>query len=745
MLERLSGLVLRRRKGVLVVALLLVLAGGAASSTLFAKLSAGGFENGEAESARAAAALRDTFGQANPNLTLLVTAPRGVDTPGAQAAGMALAGRLAGEAGVTRVTSYWTAGHPAQLRSADRTKALVLATIAGDDTAVEKRVTDLLPAYQGTFRGLRVQVGGYATLQHEMIAQGQKDAEKGEGIVFPVTLVLLVFIFGSVVAAALPLVVAIVTVLLCIGFMWVLAGVTTLSSLAVSVVTLLGLGLAIDYSLLVVNRYREELRARREVAGAVRATMRTAGRTVVFSAITVAVALAGLAWFPLDAVRSMAYAGVATALLAAATSVTVLPALLVVLGPRVERWRLFRRGALSAAHAAHAARDAGDGFWHRLAIFVMRRPLPIATAVVAVLLLLGVPALGLNLGMPDERIMPASSSSRQVATAIEQGFDTSEQSALQVVVPDAAGGRRAVAGYAAGLSRLPDVARVDTVTGSYARGGLSAPAGPQSARFAAGSAVYLSVVPTPAGARDADGFVGEVRGAPAPFRTLVGGVAAVDHDATTSLLSRLPVALGSVALVMLVLLFLVTGSVLVPLLSLVLSALSLTATFGALVWVFQDGHLSWLLGGFTVTGNIAATVPAMLFALSFGLAMDYQVFLLSRIREEYEQARDGTVAVAMGLERIGRIVTAAAVLISIVFLAFTVSGITLSKAYGIGLPLAVLMDATLIRGALLPATMRLCGRATWWAPGPLRRLYARAGLDEAGARAPERLRATTTI
>jgi RND superfamily putative drug exporter len=728
MMGRLARFVLRRRRAVLVAALVLVVAGGAASSTLFGKLSAGGFEDPGSESAHAGRLLQDRLKQTQPNLTLLVTAPGGVDAPAAQTAGTSLANKLAAEPGVGGVTSYWTSGHPGQLRSSDRSRALVLATLKGDDTAVEKRVTDLLPRYQGTKDGLRVQVGGYATLQHEMIAQGQKDAEKGEAVVFPVTLILLIFIFGSVVAASLPVIVAIVTMLLTMGVMWILASVTTLSSLSVSVVTLLGLGLAIDYSLLIVSRYREELRSGRETAEAVRITMRSAGHTVVFSAITVAVALAGLAWFPLDAVRSMAYAGVATALLAAGASVTVLPALLMALGPRVERWRLIKRRA-PAADTSDA--QASDGFWHRLAMFVMRRPLPIATAVVVVLLLLGTPFLGLKLGMPDERIMPASSSSRQVATTIRDHFDTSEQSALQVVMPTAPPDQGAVATYATVLSRLPDVARVDTVTGSYAHGARLAPAGPQNQRFSGGSAAYLSVVPTRAGVNDSDHFVSQVRSAHAPARAYVGGTEAMDHDATASLMRWLPWALGSVALVMVVLLFLVTGSVLVPFLSLVLSALSLTATFGALVWIFQEGHLSGLFGGFTVTGDIAATVPAMLFALSFGLAMDYQVFLLSRIREEYDRSGDGTAAVAMGLERIGRIVTAAALLISIVFLAFTMSGITLSKAYGIGLPLAVLMDATLIRGALLPASMRLLGRAAWWAPGPLRRLYEGARLEGA--------------
>jgi RND superfamily putative drug exporter len=727
MLRRLVGFVLRRPRGILIAAVLLALIGGAASKSLFHRLSAGGFEDSSAQSASAAQVLQDRFGQTASNFTLLVTAPGNVDTPAVQSAGIALSRRLSAEPGVTEVTSYWSAGHPAQLRSRSGTDALILGTIGGDATTVSNRVSALIPVFQGTWDGLGVRVGGDATLQYQEIVQGQKDAETAEAIVFPATLVLLVLIFGSVVAAAMPLAVAVITTLMCLGCMRLLTTITTLASLAVSVVTLLGLGLAIDYSLLVISRYREELRSGQPMAEAVAATIRSAGRTVMLSALTVSVALAGLTWIPLPAVRSMGYAGIATALLAGATSVTVLPALLVVLGPRIDKWRILRRGIASDREG-----DVERGFWHRLATFAMRRPTPIAIGVTAVLVLLGVPALGLKLGMPDARVMPASSSARQVATTIGDEFDTSAQNSLQVVMERAPADRAALVAYASALSRSRYVAQVDTVTGSYEHGTQVAGAGPRSAQFSDGPGAFLSVLPSATGVAQPDQFTEDVRAVPPPAPVLVGGIAAVNRDATQGLLRWLPYALGSVLLVMLVLLFLVTGSVLVPFLSLLLSGLSLTATFGALVWVFQDGHLASLLGGFTVTGTIPATVPAMLFALSFGLAMDYQVFLLSRIREEYDRLGDGTAAVAQGLERIGRIVTAAAVLISVVFLAFVASGITLSKAYGIGLPLAVLLDASLVRGALLPASMRLAGRAAWWAPPALRRLHWKASLREEG-------------
>ncbi|MCA2211633.1 MMPL family transporter [Jidongwangia harbinensis] len=706
-------------------ALALAVLGGAAGPVLFDRLTVGGFDHAGGESARAAAALRETFGQSAPNLVVLVTDPRGVDDPAVTAAGTELTRRLAAEPGVSSVVSYWTSGNAPQMRASSGQRALVLATIDGSETQVDRRVTELAPRYRDA-AGLDVQVGGYAVLQHEMTEQAQEDATFGESIVFPVTLVVLVLVFGSAVAASLPLLVALATVLLGMGTIWLLTTMTTLSVFSVNIVTLLGLGLAIDYSLLMVNRYREELHAGDGRDNAIRRMLGSAGRTIVYSAATVAVALACLAWFPILAIRSMAYAGVATAVLSAAASLIILPAILVVLGPRVERGRLFGyRGLLG---------DAGQssGFWHRLASMVMRRPLPVALAVTAFFLLLGTPALGMNLALPDERVMGEESVARDVAATVRAEFDTGEQNALQIVLP-AAPDRAAVAEYAGRLSGLPGAARVDTVTGSYQSGAQVVPAGAAHQGFAAGGAVYLQVVPRSEAADDGADLVRAVRATPEPGPILVGGLAATGIDTNAALAERLPAALATLTVAMIILLFLLTGSVLLPVLALVLSVLSLTATFGALVWIFQDGHLAGLFGDFTVTGTISSTLPIMLFALSFGLAMDYQVFLLSRIREEYELTGSNTAAVAQGLERVGGIVTAAAVLISIVFLAFVFSDITFAKAFGIGLPLAVLMDATLVRGALLPATMRLGGRLTWWAPGPLRRLHASIGLRESSA------------
>jgi RND superfamily putative drug exporter len=534
MLAKLAGLIWCRSKQLLVAAAVLAVLGGALSATLFDRLTAGGLTDTGAESGRAAAVLAET-GQGAPNLTLLVTTPDGVDDADSARAGSQLTQRLSGEPHVKDVSSYWSAGKSPQLRSEDGKQALVVATIAGDETTVGKRLDALLPRYEGEHDGLEVTAGGYAMFQKESAKLSQEDATKGEMITFPVTLVILVLIFGSIVSALLPLIVAFFAMLVGMGIMWLLASVTDLSVFAMSVVTLLGLGLAIDYCLLMVNRYREELRSA-SPEEALRTTMVTAGRTVSFSAVTVAVVLAGLLFFPLQAVRSLAYGGMITAMLSAVAALTVLPALFVALGPRVEKGRVLRK------RGANSTDGTESGFWHRLAVFVMRRPVPVATLALAFLLLLGAPALGMKLGMPDERSMPGDSQSRQVATAIREGFGSAEVNALQVVAERTPKGNDNVDAYATELSRLPHAGRVDTATGSYVDGERVTPGTEQHQRFSIGDGTYFSVVPSSASADTATELVGEVRSLQAPFETLVGGTAAVNEDTTQSLSDRLPYA-----------------------------------------------------------------------------------------------------------------------------------------------------------------------------------------------------------
>ncbi|MFR9750120.1 MMPL family transporter [Nocardia sp. 004] len=718
------GLTKRGSRWILAVFAVLAVAMGTLSATLFDKVQGGGYIDPGSESSQATEVLRDTFGQAPPNLVLLVQTSRSVDDEAVSAAALDLVAELEAVSGIAGVASYWTTKSQA-LRSTDGTKGLVVASILGSEAEVDKRVGAIADRFGGTHGPLEVRVGGYAMLLHETVRQSEKDVILGESIAFPITLVALLLVFGSLVAAALPLLIAMITVMITMGTLWLIASVTDLAATATNVATLLGLGLAIDYSLLIISRYRDELVAGRQPAAAVLVTMRSAGRTVAFSAVTVAVALSGLLFFPLLAVRSMGYAGLAVAAIAATVSLTVLPAMLFLLGTRIDSGQLW--------WFLRASRPApGEGAWHRLARFVMMRPVPIGLAVTALLLTLGAPFLGVKLGFPDERSLPESMNTRQVSETIQRDFAATEQNGLFAVLPDSAYSAAGLDAIARQLSEIENIRRVDTATGSYSHGGLLAPPTAADDRFRAPDAVYLTMIPDTTDPDVLDRIADEVRGVPTASPMLVGGVAAANADAIDAVVSALPYALVFVVLIMVIVLFLLTGSVVLPLLAVVLSVLSLTATFGALVWIFQDGHLSGLLG-FTVTGDLPPTVPVMLFGVAFGLAMDYQVFLLARIREEYQRTGSTALAVTSGLERIGRIVTAAAVLISLVFLGFLASDITFMKAFGIGLPLAVLVDATLVRGFLLPAAMELLGDRNWYAPGPLRALHRRFGIEEGSA------------
>src|SRR6266545_4269401 len=707
MMDWLARSLPRRRVLVLVVAVAAVAVAGVLGSGVVANLRSGGFEDPAASSTRAAAALRDTFHTGEPNLVMLVSADKvTVDQAAVATGGLELNRRLA-------------------------------ATFEGD-------------------RGsMRVEVGGQARVFGQVSDQVERDLTRAEGIAVPITLLLLVVVFSSAMAGALPLAVggfAIVGTLLVLR---VLASLTDVSVYALNLTTALGLGLAIDYSMFIVSRYREELRAGQEPADALVTTMRTAGRTVLFSAATVAVALVALLVFPLYFLRSFGYAGIAVVALAAVGALVVLPALLAVLGRRIDSLRLpfgRRRAARRAAARAAAgpgagAAGTGSGAWHRIAMAVMRRPVPIALAVVAVLLVLGAPSLGVRFGLPDDRVLPASASSRQVADAIRNDFTARDASALQVVATDAgAPATRAaeIDRYAASLSGLAGVARVDAMTGSYAGGhklqatggrattGAAARASAAQAadRFVAGGATWLRVVPTVEAYSSAgENLVERVRALPAPFGVEVGGPSAQLVDTKAAISDRLPMAVAVIAGATLLLLFLMTGSLVIPIKALILNLLSLSAVYGAMVFIFQDGHLSGLLG-FTSTGTIDTSMPVLLSCIAFGLSMDYEVFLLSRIKEEYDRSGDTISSVATGLERSGRIVTTLAALLAIVFIAFATSQVTFLKLFGIGSALAIVVDATLIRALLVPAFMRLAGRANWWAPRPLRLLHDRIGLRE---------------
>ena len=481
--------------------------------------------------------------------------------------------------------------------------------------------------------------------------------------------------------------------------------------------TALGFALAIDYSLLIVNRYREELRRGLAPGDAVVRTVQTAGRTVLFSALTVLLSMSALLVFPMYFLRSFAYAGIAVVALAAGAALFILPAMLAVIGTRVNSLdvRVLVRRVLHRPPPVE--KELEQTFWYRVAAFVMRRAVPVGVAVVVLLLALGAPFLGAKWGYPDDRVLPASASVHQVGDDLRTQFGQDAVGTVTVVLPHRAGvSDTALANYAATLSHVP---------------GATSASEPVSNATAAYVTVQTNITPfSDAGQH----FLASVRAVPSPAPTLVTGAAARSGDSLSALGSRLPIALALIIVSTFVVLFMFTGSILMPIKALVLNTLSLTATFGAMVWIFQDGHLLSSVFGSTSTGYLVATMPILMFCLAFGMSMDYEVFLLSRIREEWlsvpeaeRTAQHNTRSVAIGLARTGRIVTAAAALMAIVFAGIGTSSVIFMQMFGTGLTLAVLMDATLVRGLLVPAFMRLAGRANWWAPAPLARWHARRG------------------
>jgi putative drug exporter of the RND superfamily len=760
MLERFGRFIYHQRRWVLIGTLVVFVLAFVFGGNVAKYLRAGGFESPDVESTRAAELLGTKFNQAPPNFLVLVTAKQGtVNDQAVRREGIRLTNELLGEERVGQVLSHWSLGPASPLQSRDRTHAMILAEIEGDDAQRQEIAEALTPKYTSSTIDVETKVGGFEAIFAEVSKTIEKDLAFAESIAIPITLILLIVVFGSLVAASLPVAIGVIAVFCTFLVLRLIALQTEVSVFALSMVTAMGLGLAIDYSLFIVSRFREELRKGADTEQAIATTMATAGRTVIFSGITVAVSLAALLVFPLYFFKSFGYAGIGVVFTAVLGAVVFLPAMLAVIGPRID-WaptlarprndtrRVLRIVAFVlfppllpillmskyiAAWQQRHHKDVGEGFWHRLAMLVMRRPVIIAVSVVAVLLLLGAPFLHVNLGLPDERVLPPQAETRQTHEILRKDFPSEEVNSTRVIAPDMgnpATRRKEIAVYAASLSKLDGVASVDSLVGTYTDGVRSAPPSPFSARFATTDSTWFQVLPSiDPFSKEAEDLAVRIREGNAPFEVLVGGTSAQLVDAKDSLFSKLPLALGIIAIATFVMLFLMFGSLLVPLKALVLNLLSLTATFGAMVWIFQDGHLSGFLN-FTSSGTLDISSPILMFCIAFGLSMDFEVFLLSRIKEEYDQTGNNEQSVAVGLERTGRIVTAAAVLISVTFLLFGMSQIRFIKLFGIGMTLAVLMDAFVIRGTLVPAFMRLAGNANWWLPSFLRPVYRRFQIKE---------------
>lgn len=720
----------RHRRLILLGALLFTVVAGVWGAGVFGRLGGGaGFDDPGSLSAHADRLLAGPLGRHTADVVVLYESDHlTVDDP-AFAGPVRRALDAVPREDVARLESHWSTGAPGFV-SHDRHATYVTVQFRSSDDQERVRA---LRGIRDRFevRGLTVRFGGVTAMTDQVNSTIARDIGLAEAISVPILLVLLAVVFRSLLAAALPLVVGVVAALGTMAVLRLVTLVADVSTFAIQVVTVLGLGLAIDYALLAVTRFREELGRGGSVETAVERTTATAARTIAFSGAVVALSFAGLAVFPSRFLQSMAYAGAATVVLAVLTSLTVLPALLAAMGRRAGEKALGRRaGRNGSGHPDGRARPAASGErWYRLAHAVMRRPRASALAVVAVLVALGLPFLGVNWARPGDWVLPSGADARAVTRELAERFTADPAKVVTAVVeaPHALS-RAALDGYAARLDAVSGVegASVTGTTGPLARITLGYAMDPMS-REAVRMVEDLRAVPPPAGA------VASFTGMPASRVDIVDMV-----------VSRLPWMALFVAVVSVALMFLAFGSVILPIKSVLLNLLSLSASFGAVKLIFQDGRLAGLLG-FEPVGAVDVNFPVLIVAIAFGLAMDYEMFLLSRVREERERGADPAEAMARGLARTAGVVTSAALLVAVSVAGFAFSSVTLMKMIGVGLVIAVAVDATIVRGLLVPATMRLLGERAWWAPRPLARWWRRHGLPEHPPAAPSPREAVTRL
>ncbi len=718
MLYRFGLLLGRRAKLVLALGALVLIGAAALGAGAFGKLQAGGFEDPGSDSKKAAEIVGQHFGS-DPNLILIARTTDGsIESPASRQAGESLTAALAAEPGVKVAGSYWQTPIPG-LASTDGSSAMILLVVGGDQGKMVTRGGELGDKYAGEHDGLTVSVGGAAGVFGDINTQVAHSLVIAESIAIPLTMILLLIVFGSVVAALLPLLIGTFAIIGTFAVLSILGSITDVSVFAINLTTALGLGLGIDYGLLIVARFREQLAAGDDVPSAVARTVATAGRTILFSAAAVAAALATLLVFPLYFLSSFGYAGIGVVVIAALTALILTPAALALLGHRIEKGKLPFAGT---------ARGSESAFWGRLARTVFRRPLLTAIPVVAVLLLAASPLLGITFALPDEKVLPTSSASRQVATTIAAEFPT-RSTATMTAVSASPVDPAAATEYATALSQVDGVISVSTETATITHG-TTGPPDPTAGRLSADGYQRLLIhTDAPTGSDAASDLVTSLRAVPDPDGFLIGGADAALADTLAAIGKPLPLALLIIVVTTFIILFLFTGSVVQPVRALVLNALSLGATLGLMTWIFQDAHLLNLFGA--TPRPMDASMTVLLLCIAFGLSMDYEVFLSSRITELHRSGADLETSVTQGLARTGRIVTSAAVLLAVSFFAFVTSTVSMLQMFGLGAGLAILIDATLVRGILVPAAMALLGRANFWAPKPLRRLHDRIGLSEA--------------
>ena len=681
----------RRRKAAVIAFVIGILAAGGIGSAVFNRLDSGGYSNPKSDSFKVYNYIHENLNAPDPTVVIVVDAGQ-IDVSDATISQKALAleAKIAKEPGVIKTLSYWSANQEASLKSKDGKAALILVYGKGEAFTPESQKLGAYfqDHYDGKIDGLTLYSGGVGVVGNAINKKISKDLSISEAISIPATFILLAFVFGALAASAMPLVVGVSAILGAFFILYLISLFTTVSIYALNLTTGMGLGLGIDYALLMVNRFREELHHGNNVEDSLITTLKTAGKTVFYSGLTVFVTLLSLTFFPLPFLKSFGYAGTSVVALAVAGALFGLPPILALAGTKVDKG-VIRRSAITPKE---------DGRWAQTARTVMKRPVSVVLLALIVLGIFTAPLKNIAFSQGDSRMLPATNPAA-IATAIQtERFAGQTGNPIEIIVMNGVGKESQIATYSTELSKVSGVVAVTPTqkVGSDIR-----------------IVAYQSMLPrTP----EAQKMVHDIRNLNSPAGTLVGGVAADYTDSQDGIAHTLPWALGWIALSVLILIFIFTGSIILPIKAVVLNMLSLAATMGALTWVFVDGHLQWLVGSFTLTGALDTSIVILISVVVFGLSMDYELFLLSRIREEHMAGKTNIESVATGLQRSARIITAAALLLAVVFAAFITSGVTSIKSMGFGVALAVILDATIVRALLVPALMRLFGERNWWAP-----------------------------
>jgi RND superfamily putative drug exporter len=695
MFERLGHLIAKRKKVVLSLFLLATILAGGIGSQVFSRFDSGGYSDPNSDSAKVWEYLDETFNVKDPAIVLVVDGKdKSVDDPEVVTSAQKIESQVRSESSAENVISYWSAGGVPAFKSKDGTAGFIFIYLKSTDfTEVDALGGEYQKKYDGAFENVEVYASGGAVFANAINSRIQNDLKISEAISIPLTFLLLLFVFGAMAASSMPLIVGITAILGTFLVMYLLTLVTDVSIFALNLTTGLGLGLGIDYALLMVNRFREELAKGLDNESAIVNTLRSAGKTVFYSGLTVVLTLISLTFFPQNFLKSMGYAGAAVVALAVLGALIPLPAILALMGSKINKG-VVRKNAIVQKE---------DGRWARVARFVMRRPVSVVTASLAILFIMIAPITNIKFSQVDSGVLPKTDRAYIASQFIADEFPGQESNPIEIVFPEGASQGEEINSFMTRVAATPGIIRVGQpeITGASARV----------------VAIHSMQPRTPEG----EDLIHQLRDLPAPEGTLIGGAAA-DYADTQGAISRtLPAVIGWIMITVLLLLFAFTGSVLLPIKAVILNFTSLAATMGVLTWIFIDGNMKFLVGDFIETGSLDTNTMVLIAVVAFGLSMDYEVFLLSRIKEEHEAGKANVDAVALGLQKSARIITAAAFILAVVFAAFVISGVTSIKMMGFGVAFAILLDATLIRAFLVPALMRLFGERNWWAPRSLKR------------------------